>query len=186
MICTRIMQRNPETVFVHSLIDLFTICLRSVWIVGIPLAIKESVRLKFENVSLPHPSLTVIARDCNGTIMYDEKGDKQRIGKRLFTMNINDIFEEWMDEQRDLIIDYLYARNKKCICYGYFCRLRPCNVLKCKYISLMACDTCTELNYMKQAIDKALRQNHICLGDMCAICILINYSNSELLNGSCL
>eukprot|EP01083_Nonionella_stella_P305757 1067938_1 len=90
----------------------------------IPLAIKESVRLKFENVSLPHPSLTVIARDCNGTIMYDEKGDKQRIGKRLFTMNINDIFEEWMDEQRDLIIDYLYARNKKCICYGYFCRLR--------------------------------------------------------------
>jgi hypothetical protein len=76
--------------------------------------------------------------------------------------------------------------HKSCISYQCFCRLRPSHILKKKYIALMACDRCTEFNWLRDSVDRTLRKNHKCShNDGCFICNLINCTNYDLLNGSC-
>ncbi len=96
------------------------------------------------------------------------------ISQRQFTEDKKDIFEQWMTEEKQLIQDVYILKGLPCLSYQKFAKLCPSYIVKKKYIALMACDACTEFDWIIKAVNRALKKNHICTKtDDCYVCQLI-------------
>ena len=149
-----------------------------------PIAIKQSIAGKYESVSSPHPSRSVLKRGLENELIYNENGDRVRKQKLMFTKHIEDIYIEWCHENENLINQELIIKGKKGVDYGYFCQCRPLHIVKVNYVLLMCYDECTGFNWLRQAIDEEISLNHECIED-CPVCKMCNVKNFDLLNRIC-
>eukprot|EP01083_Nonionella_stella_P015167 42451_1 len=85
--------------------------------------------------------------------MYETVHKWEYVQKRYYQKNVETLFEDWKTENGVMIIRVLLNYRKKCPCLNTFKRYKPHYVVKGDDpLSQMACDKCTEFQYLYQAL----------------------------------
>ena len=134
-------------------------------------------------MSQQHPSFRRVHRDIERRILYDSDGKtKQFIALLVFTQTKRRLFELWKTKQKDTILVHL---GKETVSFPSFCKYIPSHCIHQEYLTLMACDDCVLYKYLKEAVDRTLKSNHVCSAQNCSVCTLLQHDSFVLLEYMC-